>query len=184
MKYLNKLKKNFVINTLFVDKENFNEPVYILDAKKEYVEAYSYTKNNKIIIKKIDITENLNTKTFITVKEFFKKCVLDDTEYKIEKVDNGDIYIRVAYFGNLALFFKTNIKENKLILTNINKYKFYKTRQNAQEALCKAQYLNEYEQIRTINYLKSKKNLKRDYLFSLSKSLEGLENAYNKQLKK
>lgn len=181
MKYLNKLKKNFVINTKYVQNSEFNEPVYILNSKKDFVEAYSITKNNKIKIKKIEIDEKNNTKTFITIKDFFKKCDLDNTEYRIEKVDNGDIYIRVAYLDDLSLFFKTNQFENKFILTNLNKYKFYKTRFNAVEALNKANYMSEFEQIKTVNYLSSKKNLKRDYIFTLKKSLETLENRYNQQ---
>ena len=181
MKTLNKFNKNFVINTVYQKNNDFNEPVYVLNAYKNYVEAYSKTKNKKIIIKKIEILPPLNTKTFISIKEFFKKCTIENSEYKIKNVDNGNIYILVARFQDIGLFFKTNQFENTLFLTNINKYEFYKTSLNTQEALVKASHISEFERIKIAGYLTSKKNLKRDYLFMLKKSLEALESAYNKQ---
>ena len=74
MKKLEKLKKNFVINTEYFEKSSLNEPVYIVDANKENFTAYSTDKKGKISLKEIKIDEKLSGKTFITVKEFFKKC--------------------------------------------------------------------------------------------------------------
>lgn len=190
MKYLNKFKKEFVINTKFIEKNDFNSPVFVINSGKDFVETYSRVKQNpksktvKIIKNKHEFKAPINEKTFISVKEFFKKCTLESTEYKIEKVNNGNIYILVAKLGELGLFFKTNPEENQLFLTNINCYKFEKTSNTACEALLKATHINEFEQMKIANYLKNKKNLKRDYIFSLKKSLENLEKQYENSLKK
>ena len=181
MKKLEKLKKNYVINTLFLDKYDFNEPVYLQDANKENVTVYSTNnRTKKVVLKTIKIDEILNTKTFITVKEFFKKCKKDNTEYKIEKVGNDTIFIRVAYFNDLSLFYKISLYKNtsSFVLTNINKYKFYKTTHNIYDALNKIK-LNILEVDRIANYLSNLKNIKRDYLFYLDKSKEKLEKQVN-----
>ena len=53
MRHLSKMKKNFVINTVYLPKKEFNEPVYVINSNKEYIEAYSTTKN-KVVIKQIN----------------------------------------------------------------------------------------------------------------------------------
>lgn len=184
MKYLNKFKNNFVINTNHIEKSDFNSPVYIINSGKDFIETYSRvklspkSKNTKVIKNKIDFKAPLNEKTFISVKDFFKKCKLESTEYKIEKVNNGNIFILVASFGELGLFFKTNPVQNHLFLTNMNCYKFQKTSNNTREALLNATHLNEFEQMKIANYLSSKKNLKRDFIFILKKSLDSLQAEY------
>lgn len=180
MKNILKLKKKIVINTVFIEKSNFNEPIYIINSNKDSISVYSNAKRNNVTIKKIKIDEEHNTKTYITIKEFFKRCTKDDTEYKIEKVDNGDIYIRVAYYGDLSLFFKIG-KTKNFILTNINKYKFIKTNNNTYQALSKIN-LPYFDKEHICAYIKNLKNIKRDYIYSLNKSLERLEKDYKKSL--
>lgn len=179
MKCLSKMKKNFVINTKYLPKKDFNEPVYVINANKNFVEAYS-TSKEKVLIKQIKIEEELSGKTFISVSDFFKKCKKDNTEYKIEKVDNGDVYIRVAYLDDLSLFFRYRNNTTSLILTNLQKYNFVKTKHNAIEALNKIKQLDEYSILKFAGYLNNLKIIKRDYIFSLKKSKEHLENNLNK----
>ncbi|MBE5745701.1 MAG: hypothetical protein E7359_00210 [Clostridiales bacterium] len=174
MKNIQKLKKNFVINTNFVEKTSFNEPVYIIDSTKENITVYTIKNKNIVTTKTIKIDEKLNSKTFITVKDFLKKCTLDNTEFKIEKVNNGDVYIRVAYFNDLSLFFRIG-KTNKFILTNIKAYKFYPTKNNTYQALNNIETLSDFEKDKIARYLKNFKNIKRDLMFSLNKSLEALK---------
>lgn len=181
MKKLEKLKKNYVINTAFLDKKDFNELVYIIDANKESVKVFVTTKTGKVSTKEIEIKDEFCEKTFITIKDFFKKCTKDNTEYKIENVENGDIYLRVAYFNDLSLFYKITYKTHKtnFVLTNINKYKFYKTNNNIQRALDRTNFsFIEKEQL--VRYLSSLKNIKRDFIFSIKKSKENLEKNLNK----
>ncbi|MBR4025360.1 MAG: hypothetical protein IKJ03_00210, partial [Mycoplasmataceae bacterium] len=126
--------------TIYLKHFDFNEPVYLQDANKESITVFlSNNRTKKVTLKTIKIDETLNTKTFITVKEFFKKCKKDNSEFKIEKVENGEIFLRVAYFNDLSLFYKISFKTNtsSFILININKYKFYKTNYNIFEALTK-----------------------------------------------
>ena len=176
MKTLAKLRKKFVINTVFIEKNNFNEPVYLIDANKEFVKVFTTDKKGKALISEIKINEKLTTKTFITVEEFFKKCKKDNAEFKIEKVENGDIYIRVCYLDDLSLFYKLSFKNSKqtFILTNINNYKFYKTNKNMQQTFNKTS-MNYLEKEKLISYLSNVKNIKRDYLFTLKKQKEILE---------
>ena len=181
MKHLNKLKKQFVINTNYIKNSKFNEPIYIQNADRESVTVYSVDRKNKIILNKIKLENEYKEKTFISIKDFFKKCTLDNSEYKIEKVDNGDKYIRVAYFNDLTLFVKINEKENKFIFTNINKYKFYKTNKTLNDVLNSLNYFNYYGKLRMQSYLKNLKNLKRDYIFSLNKKLEFLQSTLQNQ---
>lgn len=181
MKKLEKLKKNYVINSIYLKHFDFNEPVYLQDANKESITVFlSNNRTKKVTLKTIKIDETLNTKTFITVKEFFKKCKKDNSEFKIEKVENGEIFLRVAYFNDLSLFYKISFKTNtsSFVLININKYKFYKTNYNIFEALTKTK-LNILEVERLTNYLNNLKNIKRDYLFYLNKSKEKLEKQVN-----
>lgn len=180
MKHITKLKKNFVINTEYVKNSSFNEPVYIIDSGKNFIEAYN-EKNKKIVKEKLETTDYLGEKTFISIKEFFKKCELDSTEYKVEKVNNDFVFLSVAKLGNLNLFFRISPKDNKLFLTNINKYKFVQTKNSIHDALNNISFLPEFEKIQLESYMKNKKNLKRDYLFLLNNSLEKLEKEYNKQ---
>lgn len=179
MKKLKKLKKNFAINTVYLPKKVFNEPVYILNATKEYIEAYSSSKN-KVYIKQLKLVDEFCDKTFISVKDFFKLCKKDNSEYKVKKVENGDIFIRVAYYGDLSLFFKISNKGNILFLTNIKKYDFYPTSHNLLDVLNKLN-ISFYEKSKIQGYLSNLKNLKRDYIFSLKKSKEKLENQFNSQ---
>jgi len=176
MKKLEKLKKKFVINTVFLEKNNFNEPVYLIDANKESVKVFYNNKKGKIEIKEIKIDEKLSTKTFITIEEFFKKCIKDNTEYKIEKVENGDIYLRVCYYNDLSLFYKLSYKsmQANFVLTNINKYKFYKTNNNITRALDKTN-LSYLDKEKLQRYLSNMKNIKRDFIFTMKKSKEKLE---------
>ncbi|MGN1208440.1 MAG: hypothetical protein ACI4TI_03125 [Christensenellales bacterium] len=177
MKKVTSLKKNFVINTNFVKDAEFNEPVYVLDSGKDYITAFS-TKKNKVIEQKVEITDELNTKTFIKVKDFFKKCTRDDCEYRIEKVNNGDVYLRVAYLGDISLFLRINEKENKLIMTNIKKYKFYPSKLSCIEALNKLEFLNDFDRMKIKGYISNIKNLKRDYLYTLNQTLDNLKRQY------
>lgn len=180
MKYLKKLKKNFVINTKYLPKKQFNEPIYLINSNNEYVEAYS-VKNEKIIINKIKIENEYAEKTFITIKDFFRHCTPDDTEYKIEKVDNGDVYIRVAYFNDLSLFFRLRKNKGTFILTNINKYKFYPTNLDTLSTLNKINYISSFESLKLNDYLHNLKNIKRDYIFTLNNSKDTIEKQYNRQ---
>ena len=174
MKYLNKFKKDFVINTKYIKNNDFNEPIYVINNNKTSVSVYNINKQNKINIKNIEIKDELKEKTFISVKDFFKKCKLDNTEYKIEKVNNGDIYIRIAYFEDLSLFYRFSTK-SKFILTNIKKYNFIKTNNNTRQALEKFPGFNFYDIERANAYLKNKKNIKRDYIFALKNGLIAIE---------
>ena len=180
MRKLEKIKKNFVINTELLKNKSFNEPVYIINSTKEYVEVYR-TQNKKVKIEKITLDEDYSKKTFITVSDFFRKCKKDGTEYKIEKVDNGDVYIRVAFLGDISLFYRYRNGENKLIMTNIKNYKFDPTQNNTLEALNNISNLNYYNITKINGYLSSLKNLKRDYIYALKKSLENLEKIYKNQ---
>ena len=180
MKNITKLKKNFVINTKFVKNSCFNEPVYILDAGKDFVEAYS-EKNKKIIKDKLMVDDSINTKTFISIKEFFKKCSQDSTEYKVEKINEDFVFISVANYAELTLFFRLSPTANKLFLTNINTYKFIKTKNTAHDALNNIKYIPEFEKLQLESYLKNMKNLKRDYIFLLNQSLDSLEREFNAQ---
>lgn len=181
MKNLVKLKKNFVINTDFVEKSSFNEPVYIIDSDKNSVLVYTVNNRKIVTTKQIEIDDKINTKSFITIKEFFKRCTKDDTEYKIEKVNNGDIYIRVAYFGELSLFFKMS-KTNSFILTNINNYKFQKTNNTARDIFNNLKF-SYYQIERTVSYLKNLKNIKRDFLYYLNNNLSYIKKSYEIGLK-
>lgn len=177
MKYLNKFKKDFVINTKYVKNTEFNEPIYVISNDKTSVNVYNINKKNKVSIKNVEIKDELTEKTFISVKEFFKKCKPDNTEYKIERVNNGDIYIRIAYFEDLSLFYRISDK-NKFILTNINKYNFVKTNNDTLQALQKVEKYNVYDIERANAYLKNKKSIKRDYLFAIKRGLQAIEDSY------
>ena len=180
MRKLEKIKKNFVINTKFLKKSDFNEPVYVINSGKNFIEVYS-TANKKVTIKKLELDGELAEKTFITVKDFFHKCKKDNTEFRIEKVDNGDVYIRVAFLDDLSLFLRLRNGNNQYFLTNINNYKFYETHFSSIDAVNKIDYLNYAEKENILNYLSNFKNIKRDYIYNLKKSLENLEKAYKLQ---
>jgi len=186
MKKLEKLKKNFVINTKYLKDKDFNEPVYIIDSNKDFVQVFSIVKD-KVKINKINLSEDLKEKTFITIKDFFRHCKIDNSVYGIEKVDNGDVYIRVAYLKDLSLFFRLRNEKNIFVLTNKNKYKFYKKNTNTLKALYLVNYLSEFDALKINDYLNNFKNIKRDYLYSLKKSLENLEKLFkqnnNKNIK-
>ena len=181
MRKLEKIKNNFAINTVYLKNKQFNEPVYIICGHKNSVDVYSTLKNKKVTIKSLELDEDLSQKTFITVKDFFHKCKKDNTEYKIEKVDNGDVYLRVAYFGELSLFLRLRKGDNQFYLTNINKYKFYKTQNLSFEAINRIPYLDYVGKENIISYVSNFKNIKRDYIYNLKKSLELLEKEYKKQ---
>ena len=178
MKKVNKLKKNFVINTNFVKNENFNEPVYVIDAGKDFITAYNTDKKNKVNIEKVEITPELDTKTFIKVKDFFKKCKLNDQEYRLKNAKTDNVYLRIAYLGDISLFLKINEKENTLFMTNINKYDFYPSKLTKMEALNKIPRLNDFDKLKINAYTNNIRNLKRDFMFVLQNSLENLERRY------
>ena len=79
------------------------------------------------------------------------------------------------------MFYRYRNGENKLIMTNIKNYKFYPTQNNTLEALNNISNLNYYNITKINGYLSSLKNLKRDYIYALKKSLENLEKIYKNQ---